>query len=209
MAYNRGPLVTTLVIGLAWLFSGQGAFAQASADQIIEALTPKPVTRSLTGQPAQRQLSDSDRTFIESVRHRTRSLSASERDRLADIAQDRPSINLEIYFDFDSAVITPKAEPQLVELGEALRRGSQLKDALMLLNGHTDARGTVDYNQQLSERRSEAVKKYLLQRFQIPVENLTTAGWGKQQPKNKDDPFAAENRRVQIVNVASSVLAQP
>ena len=126
---------------------------------------------------------------------------------MARITKDRPSVNLEIYFEFDSAAITAKAEPQLSELADAIRKWAQLKDAVILLSGHADARGGDDYNQRLSERRAEAVKKYLTDKHRIPTENLTTAGFGKRELKNKADPFAAEHRRHQIVNVVSSMEA--
>jgi outer membrane protein OmpA-like peptidoglycan-associated protein len=200
-----GRLVAALLVGgLVWpLTSGPAVAQQVKADQIIEALTPPPITRGL-GAPAQPAMSESDRAFIEGLRHRTRSLSLTERERVATITKNSPNINLEIYFDYDSAEITAKAEPQLAEIAEALRKGAQLRDAVMLLSGHTDGRGGDDYNHQLSERRAEAVKKHLSQKYQIPAENLTTAGWGKQKLKNKDDQFAAENRRVQIVTVVPS-----
>ena len=59
------------------------------------------------------------------------------------------------------------------------------------------------------ERRAEAVKRYLVENFNIPAENLSTAGFGKRVPKNKADPYAPENRRVQIANMASQKKANP
>ena len=77
-----------------------------------------------------------------------------------------------------------------------------------MLSGHTDAKGSDDYNQKLSERRAEAVKKYLVEKLKLSPDNLTTAGYGRRDLKNKDNPFAAENRRVQIVNLSSVNQAQ-
>ena len=79
----------------------------------------------------------------------------------------------------------------------------------MLLSGHADAYGGQEYNQGLSERRAEVVKRYLVENFNIPAENLSTAGFGKRVPKNKADPYAPENRRVQIANMASQKKANP
>jgi OmpA family len=76
-----------------------------------------------------------------------------------------------------------------------------------LVAGHTDAKGGTTYNQKLSEHRAEAVKRFLVRRFDIPEENLVTVGYGKQQLKNRDDPFAAENRRVQVVNLKADKMA--
>jgi len=195
-------LASSLIVGgLIWSATSMAASAQTvSADKIINTLAP-PVTRSLTApEPA---VSDRDRAFIDSLRHRTRSLSLEEGDHVAALAKERPKINLEIYFDYNSATITPKAEPQLNELGDALR-SSRLENSVVVLSGHTDAKGGDEYNQQLSQRRAEAVKKYLVEKLKISADNLSSAGYGKRDLKNKADPFAAENRRVEIVNMGAT-----
>src|ERR1700743_63951 len=51
---------------------------------------------------------------------KTRSLSSADRDQIQQIAQSRPSVDVEIYFDYNSAALTPQAEPQLNNLGKAL-----------------------------------------------------------------------------------------
>ena len=76
-----------------------------------------------------------------------------------------------------------------------------------MLGGHTDAKGTDGYNQSLSERRAETVKKFLMENYKIPAENLVSAGYGETDLKNKTDPAAAENRRVQVVNMAKNETA--
>jgi outer membrane protein OmpA-like peptidoglycan-associated protein len=192
-----------LVGGFIWSAGGSPAAAQdVPANQIIKALQPAPITRSLSGeeQPAG---SDADRTFVEGIRHRTRSLTLDERDHVAAITKDRPKIDLEIYFDFNSAQIGPKAEPQVNELGKALT-SPQLAGSVFVLGGHTDAKGGDEYNQKLSERRAEAVKAYLVAKLKIPADSLSTAGYGKRELKNPADPFAAENRRVQVLNLGPS-----
>ena len=197
----------SLVTGLLWSVTGIPASAQGvSADQIIKALTPAPTTRNLAA-PGQPSVSDSDRAFIESLRHRTRSLTVDEDDHVAELAKNSAKIDLDIYFDFNSAAITPKAEPQLNQLGDALRT-AELEKSVIVLSGHTDAKGGDDYNQKLSERRAEAVKNYLVEKLKLSPDNLTTAGYGRRDLKNKDNPSAPENRRVQIVNLSSVDQAQ-
>jgi outer membrane protein OmpA-like peptidoglycan-associated protein len=131
----------------------------------------------------------------------TRSLSAGDREQIAAIAAKRPTIDLEINFDYNSAVLSSRAEPQLKSLGDALT-SADLKDAIVMLAGHTDAKGGDDYNQGLSERRAEAVKRYLIERYRIQPDHLVAVGYGEKQLKAPADPFGAENRRVQIVNMA-------
>ena len=83
-------------------------------------------------------------------------------------------------------------------------RSAQLEKSVIVISGHTDAKGGDDYNQKLSERRAEAVKTYLVEKMKISPDNLTTAGYGKRNLKNKAEPFAAENRRVEIVNMSAT-----
>ena len=194
-----------LVGGLIWPGAPASA-AEVSADQIIRALTAAPKTRGLSAREAPVQ-SEAERSFVESLRHRTRSLSLGERERVLPIVEKQASIDVEIHFDYDSAAITDQAESQLASLARALCN-SELKGALVLLGGHADAHGSDNYNQVLSERRAEAVKRYLVDKFQLPAENLATAGFGKRELKNKADPFAPENRRVQIANMAPTTEAK-
>jgi outer membrane protein OmpA-like peptidoglycan-associated protein len=114
-----------------------------------------------------------------------------------------PSISLEVNFEFDSARLTDEARRQIDELGAALASDT-LSPYRFELAGHTDAIGTAEYNQKLSERRSAAVKDYLVQQSKISPSRLSTAGWGFQKLKNPQDPQAPENRRVEIANLGKS-----
>jgi outer membrane protein OmpA-like peptidoglycan-associated protein len=183
--------------------SGMVRAGEISQQQIIDSLTQQPRTRSLS--PSAQ--SKGDRLFLESLRRRNaRSLSLRDRDHMAAIAQKKPSVDLEIYFDFDSAAITDKAMSQLMSLGGALT-SPKLKDALVLVGGHTDAKGSDEYNRSLSARRAEAVREFLIARFGLASDNLKAVGYGEQQLQNNADPYAAENRRVQIVNLAGAQTA--
>ena len=68
-------------------------------------------------------------------------------------------------------------------------------------------RAATTYNQDLSERRADSLKKYLMEKYGIAAADLVTVGYGKTKLKNAGDPAADENRRVQIVNMASSKVA--
>lgn len=174
---------------------------EMSDRQIIEKLKTPKLTRSLSGAAtAAPTLSPSDLTFINRVR-RTRSLSTADRQQVAAIAKTRPTVDLEINFEYNSAAVSPSAESQLHSLGKALT-SSDLAGSVFMLGGHTDAKGSDAYNQKLSERRAETVKAFLINTYRIPAENLVSAGYGESDLKNKADPNAAENRRVQVVNMA-------
>jgi outer membrane protein OmpA-like peptidoglycan-associated protein len=185
-----------LVAGHGFAAAGEAA----SESQILRALTPSSKTRNLSGTPTPQDAKQ--QSFINSLRspNKTRSLTIDERQEVAAIAKERPSIDLEIYFDYNSADIASKAVPDLMNLGRALT-DPQLQGSTFLVSGHTDAKGGQEYNLQLSERRAQAVKEFLAQNFRIPNDSLVATGYGKDQLKNQTNPFAAENRRVQVTNL--------
>ncbi len=191
------------IAGLVALsFAGRPALAEdLTAKQIQERLTA-PKTRSLTTTDRPQMTAD-DLAVVKRVRGLTRALVRDDLEQITAIAMKRPKVDLEINFEYNSAALTPNAEPQLNSLGKALT-SKELAGAVILLGGHTDAKGADDYNKVLSERRAETVKRFLIDKYQIPADTLMTAGYGKSGPKNPNDPYAAENRRVEIVNMAES-----
>jgi outer membrane protein OmpA-like peptidoglycan-associated protein len=179
-------------------------------DQIIRALTPaKPhLTRSLTLTPAPDPAANAaEGRFVNSIRNRaTRSLSAAEREEIATIAEKKPKIDLEITFDYNSADISAKSRPSVEALGKALTN-SDLKGATFIVAGHTDATGGEAYNQDLSERRADSIKRYLVEKYGVPDADLVTVGYGKTKLKDPSHPYAEVNRRVQVVNMANKTTA--
>jgi outer membrane protein OmpA-like peptidoglycan-associated protein len=138
---------------------------------------------------------------VQTLRNRTtRSLSSEEREKIATIATQSPSIDLEINFDFNSANISSRSMSQVSALARALSSG-ELKGSTFLLAGHTDAKGSDSFNQELSERRAEAVKRMLSEKYRIDAGSLVTVGYGEARLKNTSHPLAGENRRVQVVNM--------
>jgi outer membrane protein OmpA-like peptidoglycan-associated protein len=180
-----------------------------TADQIRKALTPKaPFTRSLSlAAPADSDISVAEGKFVDSLRNRsTRSLSNGEREQIATIAKDKPNIDLEITFDYNSANISAKAQPAVQALGKALT-SDDLKSSTFIVAGHTDAIGSDAYNQDLSERRADSIKRYLVSKFGIAGTDLVTVGYGKTKPKDSSKPLDPANRRVQVVNMANKTTA--
>ena len=76
-----------------------------------------------------------------------------------------------------------------------------------MVAGHTDAAGGEVYNQELSERRAESIKKYLVDKYGINGTDLVTVGYGKSKLKDPGQPMAEANRRVQVVNMENKVTA--
>jgi outer membrane protein OmpA-like peptidoglycan-associated protein len=112
-------------------------------------------------------------------------------------AQPAGGIDVEVRFGRGSAMLGAAAVSQLQALGVDLGK-PELKGAGLLVAGYTDARGSDAYNQRLSERRAGAVKRFLVTRFNVPDHTVIAVGHGKAQPKNTADPYAGENRRVQV-----------
>jgi outer membrane protein OmpA-like peptidoglycan-associated protein len=107
------------------------------------------------------------------------------------------AIDVEVQFGRGSAMLGAAAVSRLETLGADLAK-AELKGATLLVAGHADASGSDAYNQRLSQRRAGAVKRFLVGRFKLPDETVIAVGHGRTQPKNPADPFAGENRRVQI-----------
>ena len=106
------------------------------------------------------------------------------------------ALSLPVRFAFDSVAIAPEAREQLDALAQGIKMlpGGQR----VLIEGHTDATGSDEYNQRLSERRAQTVKRYLVQVHGIEAARLNTSGLGEAQPIEGSHPFAPENRRVQF-----------
>jgi outer membrane protein OmpA-like peptidoglycan-associated protein len=115
--------------------------------------------------------------------------------------KEAPSIDLEIFFDYKSAQVTAKAATVLSTLGRALSDARLAEDSF-LIAGHTDTKGGAAYNLELSQRRAESVRQFLIANYKIDPGRLIAKGYGLQQLKIPGDPLAAANRRVQIVNLS-------
>lgn len=102
--------------------------------------------------------------------------------------------DLLVNFEFDSDKLTKAAMENLDEFAKAVR-DPRLKEERFEIDGHTDATGTADYNQALSERRAEAVVAYLLSQG-LEASRFVPKGFGKTKPR-VSDPFSPENRRVE------------
>ncbi|NLS74969.1 OmpA family protein [Bradyrhizobium brasilense] len=208
----KAAIVSIMTVGAALSFGMAVARAgDVTEDQIIRALTPdkKPLTRGLSAGPqtTSPELNVDQAKFVQSVRGRTtRSLSSAEREEIATIVQDKPKIDLEINFDYNSADISAKSLPSVQALGRALTN-QDLKGSTFVVAGHTDAAGGEDYNQGLSERRADAIKRYLVDKYGINGTDLVTVGYGKSKLKDPSHPMAEVNRRVQVVNMENKATA--
>lgn len=116
--------------------------------------------------------------------------------------QELPSVDLEVFFEFNRSEITPQGAETLRLLGQALT-DPRLAGSRFIIAGHTDGRGTMAYNQALSQARAESVRRWIIATYRIPPQNLVARGFGKSQLKDRANPLADQNRRVQIINVSA------
>ena len=209
MAKMSGKHLAAIVaIGAALSFGVGAALAaeDVTEDQILKALAPskKPLTRGLSAGPqADPAAKAKETSFLQGLRNRkTRSLSLSEREQIAEIATTKPNIDLEINFDYNSASISTASMPSVKALGEALS-DAKLKGSTFVVAGHTDGIGGDAYNQNLSERRAETIKRYLVEKYALANGDLVAVGYGKTKLKDASNPADPLNRRVQVVNMDS------
>ena len=119
----------------------------------------------------------------------------------------RPGVNIPVQFEFDRSDLNIRGIRQVTELGEALTR-DKIRPWSFLLVGYTDKRGTPAYNQVLSEKRAQSVKKELGRRFPSLITRLKTEGRGETELLYDGDTESDHmlNRRVKVTLIG---LIQP
>jgi outer membrane protein OmpA-like peptidoglycan-associated protein len=180
-----GRLIFGIVLSCLPVVSGVAQ--EPSSDDIINALKPRTLPQGEGGiTPGVRSL---------------RGLEVLPSDE----PQKAPSIDLYVNFKFDSAELEPDALQSLRSLAVALR-SPELKDAKIMIVGHTDAKGSDDYNMKLSQRRAAAVRSALIGSYEIESGRLQANGRGESELKDTSRPEDGINRRVEIRNVTTKSL---
>jgi outer membrane protein OmpA-like peptidoglycan-associated protein len=122
---------------------------------------------------------------------------AAAPQRPSDNQPEAGTVGFRINFGFDSAVLPPSGRGFVDRIGELMKDSPQLR---LRVEGHTDAKGTAEYNLELSKRRALSVAEYLVAQHGIAPERLVLVGKGMTEPLVEDgtDP---RNRRVQFVRL--------
>lgn len=115
---------------------------------------------------------------------------------------EQQSLALSVNFEYNSADLTQDALAQLNPLGQALN-SEELAPYSFVIDGHTDALGTEEYNLELSQQRALAVGNYLYANFGVDAARLVLNGKGEYELYDTAAPESPINRRVQITTVVT------
>jgi outer membrane protein OmpA-like peptidoglycan-associated protein len=117
----------------------------------------------------------------------------------------QPKTRVTVHFAFNSSAILPESAQNLRSVGIALQ-SSELASARIQIEGHTDSRGSDQYNLRLSERRAESVRQYLVKQYRIAPARLSIVGKGEAESiaENDTPDGRQKNRRVELVNLGQN-----
>ncbi|HBL23954.1 MAG TPA: peptidoglycan-associated lipoprotein [Deltaproteobacteria bacterium] len=154
-----------------------------------KAVQTTPPVGSAAGAGGDTSLSDKDKTGISEEE-----LAKAERDRLLREQERLAGILRDILFDFDSYAVNSSELPKIEGVGSFLK---QDRGARLVIEGHCDERGTVEYNLALGQKRAESVKDYLV-KMGIETSRLRTISYGKEVPveTGRSEEAWSKNRRV-------------
>ncbi|WP_461537561.1 OmpA family protein [Spongorhabdus nitratireducens] len=173
-----------LNVALTWTFGTPGKPAQQPAPAPAPAPAPEPVKQPL----------DSDNDGV-----------IDSKDQCPDTAPGvvvnelgcapAEKIDLQVEFDFDSAVIRSEAVSRIAAMGDFLKRH---QDVRIRLEGHTDSTGPAAYNKRLSQKRVDSVRQMLISDYGIDGSRIDAVGFGEEQPlaDNGTREGRQDNRRV-------------
>ncbi len=179
-AFFLATFVSLTIVGALPLQAGDPR--KPSADEIVKELSREPQTRAM----------GLSRGFVPGGR------GVSVEGPTESVA--RPSVDLEVNFEFNSTRLSTDAMLTLDQLGRAFNDPA-LAGMRFQIAGHTDGKGTEPYNQKLSEQRAAAVKAYMVTKHRVDGTRLETVGLGESQLIDPAHPEAAINRRVQVTKV--------
>ena len=189
---KRTHFALTLALALPLAVGGAQAQTELSRNQIIESLQGAETKATITADQLRAEA-------VENIRLHPGDDATTSLPLSAQLAKLR-QFNIEIVFDFNSDRIRPESYETVGIIADALHT-PYLAGQKFFVVGHTDAKGDREYNLKLSQRRAEAVMDALVTTFRVPAERLEAVGLGEEQLRDPSQPFAAVNRRVQLINV--------
>jgi outer membrane protein OmpA-like peptidoglycan-associated protein len=164
-----------------------GDASKLTAEQMVEQLRAAPIASA-----------PRTRSFRNLIVEQTSASGAQPVDPPAP-PPSKPSLSMQVQFEFASAKISSASMQSLDTLAVALASPTLLSSKFAV-EGHTDAVGQASVNDKLSQARADAVRQYLIGK-QIEGERLHSVGKGSRELADPSEPKAAVNRRVRIVNL--------
>jgi OmpA-OmpF porin, OOP family len=172
--------------------SGSGS-VQLSSAKLVESLQGVETVATAISAARLRQLAE------QSINDPARAARVN-RPPLTDQLEKLAQLTVAVQFDLNSARIRPDSFRTLGLMADSLYH-PYLQGYRFLIVGHTDARGDRRYNLKLSQERAEAIRAALVNPFGISPGRIEAVGLGEEQLLNAQNPEAAENRRVQLINI--------
>jgi OOP family OmpA-OmpF porin len=173
--------------------SRQSGAVQLNATELVNSLQGVETAAPAISAASLRQMA------AQSIRDPSRAARMNREPLSAQLAKNA-QFTIAVQFDFDSANIRPDSFRALGLMADALYH-PYLQGYRFLIVGHTDAKGNREYNLKLSERRANAIREALVNPFGISAARIEAVGLGEEQLLNPSKPEAAENRRVQLINI--------
>jgi OOP family OmpA-OmpF porin len=128
--------------------------------------------------------------------------SRTNRAPLTNQLEKQAQLTIAIQFDYNSARIRPDSFQAVGLMADALNH-PYLQAYRFLIVGHTDGKGSREYNLKLSQQRADAIREALIKPFGIKSSRIEAVGLGEEQLLKPANPEAPENRRVQLINIGA------
>ncbi len=203
--------ISALLLCILVLCGPYGVWAQeqtealqfpTSEEEIIKLLGVKPPDNIIKPHGGLQSGGNDDSLFDGGTNSRGLGAIADDKDVNEAALENAPRVGALVLFDFDSVNIKNESLPLLEQFAKAFQNPA-LQDAVFVIAGHTDSKGSEKYNFRLSQERAKAVRQYLSQTYNIPEERFLVKPYGELRPvaTNESDEGRAKNRRVEFIRV--------
>ena len=122
------------------------------------------------------------------------------------VLKEEVSVELNVEFDLNKADIKPDYHDELSEVADFMKAYPL---TAVVIEGHTDGSGSAQYNLQLSQRRAESIRQYLIDEFGIAPERLSAKGYGESKPIASNETREGRQRNRRVVAVISATKETP
>lgn len=188
-------VLTALAAGLALAAGPSQAQERITYQQALQGLAQSAETAQKIGIDT-----DAVRQDIEARIKADGSEDAKTAPSVAAALSKLPNFIVQIQFNLDSDIIRPESWVTVGRIADALQHPLVLGDRFLIV-GNTDARGSREYNLELSRKRARSVAFMLVNVFGVQPNRMVTMGLGEEALFDTTDPDAAVNRRVELYNI--------